>query len=42
MWQEIRYIEESLVFQSRYRTPGKTWLVERMGTLSALYYEPVG
>ena len=41
MWQEIRYIGESLVFQSRYRTPGMTCLVERIGTLSALYYEPV-
>ena len=41
MWQEIRYIGESLVFQSRYRTPGMTCLVERSGTLSALYYEPV-
>ena len=41
MWQEIRYIEESLVFQSRLRTPGMSCLGERGGTLSALYYEPV-
>ena len=41
MWQEIRYIGESLVFQSRYRTPGMSCLLERVGTLSALYYEPL-
>ena len=43
MWVEIRYIlGETLIFQSRYRTPGMPCLTERVGTLAALYYEPLG
>ena len=42
MWVEIRYINESLVFQARRRTPGMTCLLERIGTLAALYFDPPG
>lgn len=43
MWVEIRHIVgESLVFQARYRTPGMPCLIERIGTLAALYYDPLG
>ena len=43
MWVEIRHVVgESLVFQARYRTPGMPCLIERIGTLAALYYDPLG
>ena len=43
MWVEIRHIVgESLVFQARHRTPGMPCLMERIGTLAALYYDPLG
>lgn len=42
MWVEIRYINQSLVFQARRRTPGMSCLAERIGTLAALYFDPPG
>ena len=41
-WVEMRYIGESLVFQARYRTPGMSCLVERIGTFAAVYFDALG
>lgn len=40
LWDEIRYIGESLVFQAKHRSPGMTCLVERVGQLAPMYFDP--
>lgn len=42
MWIEIRYIGKDLVFQARKRIPGMPCLLERIGTLAAMYFDPAG
>lgn len=39
-WVEIRYIGEKLVFQAKRRSSGMTCLLERIGQLASIYFDP--
>lgn len=41
-WIEIRYIGEKLVFQAKRRSSGMTCLIERVGQLASIYFDPPG